>query len=349
LDETFAQSAIIYYDKKRIGFIKLPTFYADFNRQGGRSSADDVKKEVLKLKESGVDGIIIDLRQNGGGSLDDVVRMGGIFIDKGPIVQVKARNMPQQTLEDRQSGILYDGPLAIMVSNNSASASEILAAAMQDYKRAVIVGTKQTFGKGTVQRFFNLDDVTNADESLKPLGSIKITMQKFYRINGSSTQLRGVVPDIILPDPYSEIELGEAESDAPLAYDEIAPASYTKYKTNGINFSKAKTNSQSRINKDDRFKLISQQAKQIKAQKDDSKVNLNIDKFRAEIKLDKESNKKFELLNKSIEGWSVSSLKEDEAQYATDSSKIGRVQAWHKNITKDVYIRETIDVLKDVK
>ncbi|HEY0029208.1 MAG TPA: S41 family peptidase, partial [Bacteroidia bacterium] len=199
LEDSYAQSVIIK-GKKNIGYIKLPSFYADFSGKGGRSCAKDIKKELEKLKAEHVDGIILDLRYNGGGSLPDVVDMAGLFIDKGPVCQVKQKAALAQVLEDRDAGVVYDGPLTVMVNSNSASASEIMAAAIQDYHRGVIVGTSpSSFGKGTVQRFFNLDDyLPPAYANLKPLGEVKITTQKFYRINGGATQLKGVVPDIVL-------------------------------------------------------------------------------------------------------------------------------------------------------
>src|SRR6185312_10913031 len=185
----------------------LPEFYADFDNPNGNRSFIDVAKEVNKLKEEKVDGIVIDLRNNGGGSLYDVVQMAGLFIEEGPIVQVKDREGKAQILRDKDKSVLYDGPLAVMVNELSASASEIFAAAIQDYKRGVIIGSTSTYGKGTVQRNIGLDFASNLLGSNSDLGTVKLTLQKFYRINGGSTQLKGVASDIVLSDKYEQLKL----------------------------------------------------------------------------------------------------------------------------------------------
>lgn len=346
IEQTFAQSFIVK-DKKRIGYIHLPLFYADFNRNGGRACADDIRKEVLKLEAEKVDGIVIDLRNNGGGSLEEVVRMAGLFIDKGPIVQVKAREGSPKVLDDRESGIVYDGPLAIMVNSNSASASEILAAAMQDYKRAIIVGGKSSFGKGTVQQFINLDDAVSADNSnLKPLGSVKLTIQKFYRVSGGSTQLKGVIPDLILPDPYSEIEMGEKDQDYPMPYDEIAPAKYNALAN--IDYAKITDLSKKRTEHSPYFNLITEQSKRYRAQKDKTTVSLNLETFRAEQKKSKEEGKKFEGMNKEIPGFDVTNLEVD-MKNESDTSHLARKRETIKGLKKDNYIFETVKALEDMK
>jgi len=220
LDEGFARSLTLDIPDvmENVGYIKLPKFYSSFEKKDGNSCAKDVAAEIKKLKALNVNGIILDLRNNGGGSLQDVVDMTGLFIEDGPIVQVKPRNKPAYVYDDKDAGVLYDGPVIVMVNQFSASASEILAAALQDYERAIIVGSNSTFGKGTVQRFVDLDRaVTNAD-NLKPLGNLKITMQKFFRVNGGSTQLKGVTPDIIFPNNYHFIDTGEKDYDFAMAW-----------------------------------------------------------------------------------------------------------------------------------
>ena len=215
LAETYAKSAIVKNESgARVGYIYLPKFYADFNRTGGRAAADDVKKELVKLKAEGIDGVVLDLRGNGGGSLRDAIEMTGHFIDNGPVVQVKSRYSKPEVMIDRKPGQVYDGPLVVMLNHFSASASEILAAAIQDYDRGIIMGTTGSFGKGTVQRFVNLDRmVTSNNAGLKPMGSVKVTTQKFYRINGGATQLKGVESDIVMPDRYNLLDMGEREQD----------------------------------------------------------------------------------------------------------------------------------------
>lgn len=212
LEDTFARSAIINGPHK-IGYIYLPEFYADFDKPNGARSAKDVAKEVEKLKNEKVEGIVLDLRGNGGGSLYDVVEIAGLFIDEGPVVQVKGRGDKSQVLKDKNKGVLYDGPLAVLVDETSASASEIFAAAIQDYKRGIIVGSTSTYGKGTVQRNIPLNPENEiqlfGSSAKEDLGTVKLTLQKFYRINGDATQLRGVIPDVILPDRYDFLKSGK--------------------------------------------------------------------------------------------------------------------------------------------
>lgn len=347
LDETFAHSAILDNGKKKVGYIKLPSFYSDFTRNGAHRCAQDIKTEVEKLKKEKVDGIIIDVRDNGGGSLSEVVQMGGLFIPKGPIVQVRKKNGITEELTDNDAGQLYDGPLAVMVNRNSASASEILAAALQDYKRAVVVGS-QSFGKGTVQSFLDLDNYLLPQfDTIKPLGSVKVTMQKFYRINGGTTQLRGVIPDITLPDPYSMIETGEKELDNPMPWDEINKATYTAY-TN-INYEKIKKNSDERVKKSKSFQLIEQEAQEIKAKKDDTKYSLNLEKYRAEVKQLKEQNKKYDDLKNEVKGFDVSLMKVDIETMQADTNKYNREKNWVKALKKDVYLHETTNIVGDIK
>lgn len=349
IEETYAQSVILK-GKKNIGYIKLPTFYADFNGHNGRSCSNDVKKEIIKLKGENVDGIILDLRYNGGGSLPDVVRMAGLFIDKGPIVQVKSRIGQPHVMDDNDPTVEYDGPLTIMVNSNSASASEIMAAAIQDYKRGLIVGTSpSTFGKGTVQRFFNLDDYLPPQyANIKPLGQVKITTQKFYRINGGATQLKGVIPDIILPDPYYLLDQGEKEQDYPMIWDEIPPAAYLPLKPS-YSLDKLKSNSEARLKNIEGFTILENAAKRLKKQKDSTIVSLNLGKYAAEQKRYKAEAKRMEELDKEIPGVEIASLKVDAALISADTAKANKAKEWHKNLKKDIYLHETIAIMNDMK
>ncbi|MCE3278264.1 MAG: tail-specific protease [Bacteroidetes bacterium] len=349
IEESYAQSVILK-GKKKIGYIKLPSFYADFTGKGGRSCSSDIKKELEKLKAEKVEGVILDLRYNGGGSLPDVVDMAGLFIDKGPIVQVKQKTGLPQLLEDRDPSTVYNGPLVVMVNSNSASASEIMAAAIQDYKRGVIVGTSpSSFGKGTVQRFYNLDDYLPAQyNTIKPLGEVKITTQKFYRVNGGATQLKGVVPDIILPDPYYLLDQGEKEQDYPMAWDEIAPASYIPLKPS-YSLDKLKSSSENRVKNNPGFTLLNDAAKRLKKQKDNSIQSLNFDKYVAEQKKNKEESKKMEELDKEITGLEVMTLKADAAHLESDSVKISKTKDFHKVIKKDIYLNETVAIMNEMK
>ncbi|RZK22555.1 MAG: tail-specific protease, partial [Hymenobacter sp.] len=247
-EETYAQSAVITDPSGvKLGYLRLPVFYADFTGAGGRSAADDVRKELAKLTAEGVQGVVFDLRENGGGSLSDAVAMAGLFMPTGPMVQVQDSRGVTQVLLDKDPRVQYSGPLVVLVNKHSASASEILAAAIQDYKRGLIVGTTSTYGKGTVQRIVDLDAALPAGLSaLKPLGSLKFTMQKFYRVTGSSTQFKGVASDIVLPDVASYLDEGERENDYPLKWDEIKPANFAPW-DHQPNYAKLEASSKARV------------------------------------------------------------------------------------------------------
>ncbi|HRG58313.1 MAG TPA: carboxy terminal-processing peptidase [Bacteroidia bacterium] len=348
LDETYAKSLIIEEGQK-VGYLKLPSFYADFNKPGGRRCAVDVKNEIIKLKEQQVNGLIIDLRNNGGGSLQDVVEMAGLFIDKGPIVQVKSTGTNAEVLEDRNPGILYDGPLVIMVNNISASASEILAAAMQDYKRGIIIGGEQTFGKGTVQRIVGLDDRLDYSQiSYAPVGSLKLTMQKFYRVNGGSTQLKGVSSDIMLPDKYEKLYKGEREEEFPMPWDEIKPASINTW-TAKWNLDEIKKKSKQRVENDLTFKQIRELEEKYKKQADNTLISLNLEKFRAEQKKNNIDTDVLEKLEKEGKQLNAYGMAQDLEKIAADSTKKVMNEDWIKSVKKDSYIKEAVNVILDMK
>lgn len=355
LEDGFAKSAILKANDKKIGLIDLPSFYADFQDRNGRRCGEDVKEELLKLKADGVNGIIIDLRGNGGGSLQEVVDMAGFFIDKGPIVQVKNRTGSPQVMSDYDPSVVYDGPLAVLVDAHSASASEILAAALQDYQRAVIIGSTSTFGKGTVQRFFSLDDaVPNSLQDIKPLGSIKLTTQKFYRINGGATQLRGVYPDIVLPDTYNYIDMGEKQEDYPLPWTQIEPASYKPVAKNLKKMDIAKSKSKARVSKNDIFNLTENLAKSLKEKKEETTLPLKLDKYISYSNSDKATSKKIKDLMDKERSLGVDYPKADleniekigdEKERTDKKAKLGE---WHKNLKKDYEIEEAVFILKDL-
>lgn len=350
LDEGFAKSAVIDLEGEigNIGYITLPKFYADFENPDGRSCAEDVAVEVEKLMKSNVKGIILDLRNNSGGSLNDVVQMSGLFIEAGPIVQVKGRDLPPQVLKDKDERVLYSGPLIVMVNTQSASASEILAAALQDYGRAVIVGSQSTFGKGTVQRFFNLDKAVSGFDEFKPLGDIKLTLQKFYRVNGGSTQLKGVTPDINLPDNQQFIAAGEKELEYPMEWTEISPVQYSQdiVKLNVLNDLKRK--SETRIKGSTQFEKVLSNAHRIKEIRDVTIVPLQLDEYRALDRDREEESKAFKKAFGPIENLKPQNLALDLPVIESDSSKIGRNQAWMESIGKDIYIEETLHIMKDL-
>ncbi|MGO4288587.1 carboxy terminal-processing peptidase [Chitinophaga sp. RAB17] len=342
-EETFAKSAIINGQHK-IGYIYLPEFYADFNDRNGARSAEDVAKEVAKLKAEKVEGIILDLRFNGGGSLQDVVQMAGLFIPEGPVVQVRSRGGDAVVLRDRDKNVQYEGPLAIMVNEYSASASEIMAAAMQDYKRAVIIGSTQTFGKGTVQRLFNLDDFYPVKDG-GSLGALKLTQQKFYRANGGSTQLKGVASDIVLPDPYYEVA-ERKDSDA-LAYDEIPRAAFTAW-YNPVNTESLKKNSEKRMASSPAFKLLNENLSTLKKLEKQETYSLNLLTYKTEQKSNTAALKKYDAVNDKVKELSIINIKSDIEKFGGDSSKIARNKDWIKIRTKDIYLDEAVNVMNDL-
>ncbi len=351
IEDTYAKSVIVSTpnSKEKIGYIYLPSFYVNFNKKdGGRRCSDDVLKEINKLKKEGIDGLIIDLRNDGGGSLPDVVKMAGFFIKQGPIVQVKQKTGAPHLLDDTDPNVYYDGPMAVMVNSNSASASEIFAAALQDYNRAVIIGGQQTFGKGTVQRIINLDDIVNSQiDKFKPLGALKLTFQKFYRVSGGSTQLKGVVPDIILPDNYMYIDYGERELDYHLPWDEIPRADFIP--SNQITDRKSlKKKSQRRIKNNKNFELIKEQAESIKKHRDDTKVSLNLKEYQKTLEDRKEENKKFKKIYSDTTLVQISPLKADWQFIEKDSTKIKTAKDWYKKLSSDLYLRESIEVLENL-
>jgi len=350
LDQGLAQSALLEYPGKvdKLGYIKLPRFYADFENPDGRSCAEDVALEIEKLKKQNVEGIILDLRNNGGGSLADVVEMSGLFIKGGPIVQVKSREKDPYVFRDKDEEVRYAGPLIVMVNKYSASASEILAAAMQDYERAIIVGSSSTFGKGTVQRFYDLDRVIRSNTDFKPLGQLKMTMQKFYRIDGGSTQLKGVEPDIVLPDRFSKIEIGEKELDHPMPWTEIAKVDYTQDVIDLSSLNDIEKKSHSRVDGNPVFQKIEDNADRVKRLRENSEYSLNLDEYQSFEKARSEEAKQYRNMYKEIEGLVVSTLPEDMEFVQLDSSRISRNEAWMKSIQKDVYIGECMSIMKDM-
>ena len=347
MEDSFAKSLIIRdKDGDKYGYIKLPKFYVDFNRKGGKSCAVDMATEVQKLKKAGVKGIAIDLRNNGGGSLRDVVTIGGLFIPDGPIVQVKPRMRKARVLEDDDPETQYTGPLVIMVNSFSASASEILAAALQDYDRAIIVGSKSTYGKGTVQSFLSLD--RGAPKNVQPLGDIKLTTQKFYRINGGSTQLKGVASDIVMPDDFAYLDKGERELNHPLPWSQIDKASYKRFYTIQ-NKKEVIKNSKSRISANPVFSKITENARRYKKFRDSTTINLEFDTYRAFEKMQEEKAKEFDGIMTEIPNFEVTNMTYDLPEIQKDSSNIQKNEDWITNVKKDPYIFESLKILEDIE
>jgi len=346
LEETYAKSSIVKKDDRIYGVINLPKFYVDFNDYKERNAASDIKLEIERLKEEGIEGLVLDLRNNGGGSLKTVVDMAGLFIEDGPIVQVRETGSEKEVLKDTDRSITWDGPLVIMVNELSASASEILAAAMQDYKRAIIIGSKQTYGKGTVQNVLDLNRMVR-NSSHGDLGALKLTRQKFYRINGGSTQLEGVKSDIAVPDRYSFIDIGERDQENPLPWDKITPVNYDVWDSY-FDYDATISKSKQRMANNEQLKLIEQSAKWAKKQMDDNTYSLNYDKYKAKLELNEEQAKQFDAISDYKTDLSFSSLPYEQKMFEQDTVLKQKRERWHENLSKDVYVEEALNVLDDL-
>ncbi|REE80574.1 carboxyl-terminal processing protease [Lutibacter oceani] len=345
LDETFVKSSVVKKDGKIFGVIDLPKFYIDFDEENYRNSTKDMAQEIERLKKENIEGLIIDLRNNGGGSLTTAVDISGLFINKGPIVQVKYRDKAADVKADKDPKIQWDGPLVILVNEFSASASEIFAAAMQDYKRAVIIGGKQTYGKGTVQSVLDLNRYHNLNEDI---GALKMTIQKFYRINGGSTQLEGVHSDIMLPSRYSYMEIGERDLENPLKYDKVPAATYSLW-NNYENFNEVINNSKKRIATNKYFKLIDENAKWLKKAQDDSVIYLNYEAYKKDLEFHKNESAKFNDIKNYTTNLTFTSPNYELSILEADKDLEVKRETWHTNLKKDIYVAEALNVLENLK
>ena len=347
IEETYAKSSIVEKNGTKYGVIYLPKFYIDFEDRDGRDAGKDIALEVARLKKEGVSGIVLDVRDDGGGSLSTVVDIAGLFIEEGPIVQIKSAGKRKEVLYDRDKKIEWDGPLVIMVNSFSASASEILAAAIQDYKRGIIIGSKQTYGKGTVQNVIDLNQFVRSS-SVGDLGALKTTTQKFYRINGGSTQLEGVSSDIVMPDRYSYLKMGERDMKNAMPWDKIDPASYSTW-LNNKNFNQVIMNSKNRIAKNAQFQLVEDNAKWIDSRSEDYVYSLNIDKFKLAQKQIEERAKMYKPLKNYSNKLKFNSLPYEIEIMAKDNSLKEKRQRWHESLSKDIYVEEALNVLDDLQ
>jgi carboxyl-terminal processing protease len=347
LEETYIKSSLVKKDGNNYGIINIPKFYIDFENQDNRDAAKDLKIEINRLKDQGVKGLVIDLRNNGGGSLKTVVDMAGMFIESGPVVQVKYFDKEKQVLRDRDRSILWRGPLVILVNEGSASASEILAAAMQDYERAIIIGGNQTWGKGTVQNVFPLNRMVRGNTK-GDLGALRYTTQKYYRVNGGSVQLEGVKSDINLPFRYKYLDFGEKDSENPMQWDEIENINYQKWNSN-FDFDFAIKKSQKRMKESEHLKLVDENAKWIKDIREKKIFNLNYQKFRSELEENIKTTEKFKKLDNFSLDYSFKSLPYETQMIENDSILGKKRERWHKSLNKDIYIGEALNVLSDLR
>jgi carboxyl-terminal processing protease len=345
--DTYAKSSIVEKDNMKFGVINLPAFYVDFDDYKNINASKDVKKEIEFLKAEGMEGLVLDLRNNGGGSLPTVVDMAGLFIKEGPIVQVRSTGEAKEVLKDRDKSITWDGPLVILVNEISASASEIMAAAMQDYKRAIIIGGKQTYGKGTVQRIWDLNSMLRSNTS-GDFGAIGLTTQKYYRINGGSVQLEGVKSDVEVPGRFSFIDIGEKDKDNPLPWDEIDAADYTTWE-NYFDYDVTVQKSKDRMSHNEQLKLISENAKWVKTKIDETVFSLNYKKYKENIDRNEEESKQFDAISNYKTNLTFGPTSYELGLFETDTTLKEKRDRWYESLSKDVYVEEALNVLEDLK
>lgn len=347
VEETYVKSSVVEKEGFKYGIIYLPKFYIDFEDQNSRDAGKDVAIEVERLKKEGVQGIVMDVRDNGGGSLKTVVDIAGLFIEQGPIVQIKSAAGKKEVLYDRDAKVQWDGPLVVMINEFSASASEILAAAIQDYKRGVVIGSKQSYGKGTVQNVIDLNQFVRGS-TYGDLGALKTTTQKFYRINGGSTQLEGVKSDVAIPDRYSYLKMGERDIENAMPWDKIDAADYKVWDKQN-NFDLAIQRSKERMSNNAQLNLIDDNAKWLDQRNKETVYSLNIDKFKAEQKALDEKNKKYKPISEYKNAFDFNSLPYEIEQTNKDSVLKEKRDRWHESLSKDIYIEEAIHILNDLQ
>ena len=343
LEETFAKSTVISKNDNNYGYISLPKFYADFDNYKNRNSANDVKNEIIKLKNNGIQGLILDLRNNGGGSLQTVVEMTGLFIEKGPVVQVKSIGNRKKVLYDRDPQVYWDGPLVLLINEMSASASEIISAALQDYNRAIIIGSEKSFGKGTVQNIIDLNRFisnTNYD-----MGALKVTTDIFYRINGESVQLEGVQSDIIIPDSYMYIFNGERDEKNPIKWDKIGPATYTKWNKYSDKFNYVKDQINKKLDQNKLINNIYDRAEWIRNQQNQKNVPLNIIEYKKYLKNQKQKASQFDNISKYQNELSFKLLKAEKPFINANRELFEARAKWHESLSKDIFIDQAVNAL----
>jgi carboxyl-terminal processing protease len=347
IEETYLKSSIVEKNGLKYGIIYLPKFYINFENVDSRDAGKDMAIEVERLKNEGVSGIVLDVRDDGGGSLKTVVDIAGLFIEQGPIVQIKSAAGKKEVLYDRDKKVQWEGPLVVMVNSFSASASEILAAAIQDYKRGVILGSKQTYGKGTVQNVIDLNQFVKTN-GMGDLGALKTTTQKFYRINGGSTQLEGVSSDIVMPDKYAYVKAGERDLDNAMLWDKIEPADFSIWNKQ-TNFELAITNSKKRLEQNKQLKLIDENAKWINDRSEDDVYSLKMDKFKEEQLSLEETSKKYKPISEYQNKLNFVSLPYEKTAIQSDVTLKEKRERWHENLSKDIYVEEALNVLDDLQ
>ena len=349
LDETFVKSVVIEGENK-IGYIYLPEFYANFEDPNGARCAEDMAREIEKLKAENIDGIVLDLRGNGGGSLYDAVQIVGLFIKDGPVSQVKGRGDKPNVLYDKDKTIQYDGPLTVLLDEMSASASEILAAAIQDYGRGIIIGSTSSYGKGSVQRNIPLNPENESSlfgkSDTEDLGSVKLTLQKFYRINGGATQKKGVIPDVVLPDRLEFIKFREKDNPNALKWDEIAKATYTPWVSN-FSMNAVIADANKSVSSNPVFQKIKSDVDWL-AGNVDRDYSLNIDAFKKDQEKLKSIYASIDSMYKLKTPLKVENLNADLANVKKTIESTNRNTDFIKRVSRDIYIDESVKILNNM-
>jgi len=345
IEETFVKgTTVIDKESERVfGYIKIPSFYRDYNGGTGRNCTADLRKELQRLKKENITGLVLDLRNNGGGALSDAVSITGLFIKSGPVVQVRGGEGKIRVLDDNNREVEYDGPMVVLVNRFSASASEILAGALQDYGRALIVGDEHTHGKGTVQAMLNLDRELKINGMAKymPLGAVKVTIQKFYRISGESTQERGVTPDIVLPSRMDGLKSGEKHLDNALPWDKIKPVAFDRWEM-GADLTKLQEHSAKRISATGKFKEIIARAEKAQQRREETLQSLLMSKVLAE-------REEVRLLNQKQEGMSPHGEMGGETLAKDDAEeKDSEPPTLNETIAEDPYVDEGVALLQEM-
>jgi carboxyl-terminal processing protease len=345
IEDTFARSIVVNSKNgKKYGFIYLPSFNVDFEDPKGRNASDDIKNELIKLKKENVEGIILDLRSNGGGSLTEVGDIMGLFMNAGPYVQVKDSRGKIQVLSNKSNEPIWTGPLVVMQNELSASASEILAGAFQDYGRAAVIGSPSSFGKGTVQTFVELNRFLNTSDDF---GALKLTIQKFYRVSGESTQRKGVEADLKMKDFFSYAEVGERFDQYALPWDKIETTSYKKL--TGLNIPQLQAELDKQLVDNNNYKMLQESAEWKEALDKEETITLNQTKFNELMKARKAQINKFKGLDKFNNGLKFTLHTDEAERIKKDEAFAKKTENWRKNLERDFYLEETVDVLSKIK
>ena len=346
IEDTFVRSAIVEKDGRKYGVIYVPKFYVNFENRDGRESSEDLAVELERLKAENIEGIVLDLRDNTGGALTGAVKMGGLFIPQGPIVQIKTREGQTRVLPDTDPSVAWDGPLVVLTNGGSASASEIFAGAMKDYNRAILVGSKQTFGKGTVQNVVELEDMVRSKLFKEgTLGALRLTIEKFYRINGAGNQLHGVRPDVEIPDVFSVLDLGEENEKHAMPWDSIPAARYTPREND---FEPVIRRARERIAADPYFKQVRENIEWLKTRKENREIPLSMEEFRAQDRQYREEAKRFEAIDRFRSSLEYLSPAYEVSLTAADTTLAAKRKTWHDDLRKDATMEQAVEILADM-